>query len=265
MKTILVILDGLNYGTAIQTMGHLQAYCRRGLGRLYQVQSELPALSRPLYECLLTGVAPIDSGVVNNRVTRLSYNQSIFHYARAAGLTTAAAAYYWISELYNRTPFNPMLDRHVHEPHLPIQHAHFYYADNYPDSHLFADGDSLRHHHQPDFILFHSMNIDDIGHQYGQDSKQYRDAVRCADNIISDYLANWLREGYQVIITADHGMNDDGNHCADSETEARVPFYVFGETFSLAETALSQTEICGTICQILGAPHDKPFCAELLE
>ena len=116
MKTILVILDGLNYGTAIQTMGHLQAYCRRGLGRLYQVQSELPALSRPLYECLLTGVAPIDSGVVNNRVTRLSYNQSIFHYARAAGLTTAAAAYYWISELYNRTPFNPMLDRHVHEP-----------------------------------------------------------------------------------------------------------------------------------------------------
>lgn len=109
MKTILVILDGLNYGTAIQTMGHLQAYCRRGLGRLYQVQSELPALSRPLYECLLTGVAPIDSGVVNNRVTRLSYNQSIFHYARAAGLTTAAAAYYWISELYNRTPFNPML------------------------------------------------------------------------------------------------------------------------------------------------------------
>lgn len=68
-----------------------------------------------------------------------------------------------------------------------------------------------------------------------------------------------------MIITADHGMNDDGNHCADSETEARVPFYVFGEVFSLAETALSQTEICGTICQILGAPHDKPFCAELLE
>ncbi|SMB79355.1 Uncharacterized proteins of the AP superfamily [Pasteurella testudinis DSM 23072] len=265
MKAILVILDGLNYATAVQTMGHLQALCRRGMGKLYQVQSELPALSRPLYECLLTGVAPIDSGVVNNRITRLSHNRSIFHYASAAGLKTAAAAYHWVSELYNRTPFNPVLDRHVHEPHLPIQHAHFYYEDDYPDSHLFADGDSLRHHQQPDFILFHSMNIDDIGHKFGQDSKQYRDAARRADNILSDYLANWLQEGYQVIITADHGMNDDGNHCADSETEARVPFYVFGEAFSLADTALLQTEICGTICQILAVEHDKPFCAALLK
>lgn len=265
MKAILVILDGLNYATAVQTMGHLQALCRRGMGKLYQVQSELPALSRPLYECLLTGVAPIDSGVVNNRITRLSHHRSIFHYAAAAGLTTAAAAYHWVSELYNRTPFNPTLDRHVQAPHLPIQYAHFYYADDYPDSHLFADGDSLRHLHQPHFLLCHSMNIDDIGHHYGQDSKQYRDAARRADNILSDYLATWLQEGYQVIITADHGMNDDGNHCADSDTEARVPFYVFGEAFSLTDTALLQTEICGTVCQILGVEHDKPFCAALLK
>lgn len=265
MKAILVILDGLNYGTAVQTMGYLQALCRRGIGKLYSVQSELPALSRPLYECLLTGVAPVDSGIVNNRIARLSYYQSIFHYATAAGLSTAAAAYYWVSELYNRTPFNPTLDRHVHEEHLPIQHAHFYSADDYPDSHLFADGDSLRHHYQPDFLLLHSMNIDDIGHQYGQDSKQYRNAARRADNLLSDYLANWLQQGYQVMITSDHGMNNDGNHCSDSETETCVPCYVFGEAFSLSDTALLQTEICGTLCQILHVVHDKPFCAHLLK
>ncbi|MDH2924742.1 type I phosphodiesterase/nucleotide pyrophosphatase [Nicoletella semolina] len=265
MKAILVILDGLNYTTALQTMGYLQALCQRNIGKLYRVSSELPALSRPLYECLLTGVAPIESGVVNNGVVRLSNQQSIFHYARAKGLTTAAAAYYWVSELYNNAPFEPVRDRHTYNADLPIQYGHFYYEDHYPDSHLFADGDSLRHYHQPDFILFHSMNIDDIGHKYGQDSRQYREAARNADNLLSICLPKWLDEGYQVIVTADHGMNNDGNHRADSETEARVPFYVFGEVFSLLDTEILQTQICGTICQILGVDHDKPFCAELLK
>jgi hypothetical protein len=50
-------------------------------------------------------VPPIDSGIVHNNVSRLSNQRSIFHYARDAGLKTAAAAYHWVSELYNRSPF----------------------------------------------------------------------------------------------------------------------------------------------------------------
>ncbi|MDO8697049.1 MAG: alkaline phosphatase family protein, partial [Pseudomonas sp.] len=26
-----------------------------------------------------------------------------------------------------------------------------------------------------------------------------------------------------------------------------------------------QTELCGTLCTLLGAPHDKPLCKELLK
>lgn len=101
-KAILVVLDGLNYQVAEHALGHLQAYCMAGRGALYCLQCELPALSRPLYECILTGVKPIDSGVVHNDVVRLSTQRSIFHYARDAGLSTAAAAYHWVSELYNQ-------------------------------------------------------------------------------------------------------------------------------------------------------------------
>ena len=97
MKTILVLLDGLNYRVAHDAMGYLQAECAAGRGRLYLLESELPSLSRPLYECILTGVTPVESGVVHNHVSRLSHQQSVFHYARAAGLTTAAAAYHWFS------------------------------------------------------------------------------------------------------------------------------------------------------------------------
>ena len=265
-KVILVLLDGLNYEVARHALGHLHAYCAAGRAALYRLECELPALSRPLYECIMTGVAPIDSGVVHNDVVRLSRERSIFHYAREAGLSTAAAAYHWMSELYNRAPFVAARDRHTDDPALPIQHGHFYYADHYPDSHLFADAESLRLKHAPDFLLVHPMNIDDAGHGYGLDSPQYRNAARRADVILADYLQGWLDAGYQVLVTADHGMNTDRSHNGLLAEEREVPLLVLGEAFSLdANARPRQVELCGTVCALLGAAHDKPLCKELLK
>ncbi|MBS7661383.1 alkaline phosphatase family protein [Pseudomonas lalucatii] len=265
-NVILVVLDGLNYQVARHALGHLQAYCGAGRAALYRLDCELPSLSRPLYECILTGVAPIDSGVVHNEVVRLSNQRSIFHYARDAGLCTAAAAYHWVSELYNRAPFVAARDRHTEAAELPIQHGHFYYADHYPDSHLFADAESLRRRHSPNFLLVHPMNIDDAGHKHGLDSPQYRNSARRADILLADYLAAWLEDGYQVLVTADHGMNNDRSHNGLLAEEREVPLFVLGEAFSLDSRAQpKQTELCGTVCELLGVPHDKPVCRELLK
>ena len=215
---ILVLLDGLNHSVARDCMGHLQALCGAGRGQSYRLECELPSLSRPLYECILTGVPPIDSGILHNDVVRLSQEQSLFHYARAAGLSTAAAAYHWVSELYNRAPFDPARDRHTDDSALPIQRGHFYWNDHYPDSHLFADAESLRRRHAPNFMLVHSMNIDDAGHRHGLASPAYRNAAR-ADALLSEYLHQWLATGYQVAITADHGMNEDRSHGGILEEE----------------------------------------------
>jgi predicted AlkP superfamily pyrophosphatase or phosphodiesterase len=265
-KAILVLLDGLGYQVAEHALGHLQAYCMAGRGALYRLHCELPALSRPLYECILTGVPPIDSGVVHNDVVRLSTERSIFHYARDAGLSTAAAAYHWVSELYNRAPFQAARDRHSDTPELPIQHGHFYYEDHYPDSHLFADAESLRLRHNPDFLLVHPMNIDDAGHKHGLDSSQYRNAARRADILLAEYLQRWLDDGYQVLVTADHGMNNDRSHNGLLPDEREVPLFVLGSAFSLDASAQPrQTELCGTLCEMLGVAHDKPVCRELLK
>lgn len=264
MKSILVVLDGLNFQVARDAMGYLQAQCAAGRGRLYQLECELPSLSRPLYECILTGVPPVVSGIVHNHVDRLSTERSIFHYTRDAGLTTAAAAYHWVSELYNRTPFLPARDRHTDDKTLAIQHGHFYYDDTYPDSHLFDDGESLRLRYDPDFLLIHPMNIDDAGHKSGLDSMQYRNKARVADGILSHYLGTWLQAGYQVIVTADHGMNNDRSHGGILPEERQVPLFVFGSAFRLGEAAPLQTELCGTLCQLLNVSHDKPYCANLL-
>lgn len=265
-NVILVILDGLNYEVARHALGHLQAYCGAERAVLYKLECELPSLSRPLYECILTGVPPIDSGVVHNQVVRLSNERSIFHYARDGGLCTAAAAYHWVSELYNRAPFIAVRDRHTDDLELPIQHGHFYYADHYPDSHLFADAESLRLRHSPNFLLVHPMNIDDAGHKHGLDSAQYRNNARVADILLADYLQGWLDAGYQVLVTADHGMNNDRSHNGLLAEEREVPLFVLGSAFSLNRAAQpKQTELCGTVCELLGVAHDKPVCRELLK
>ncbi|MNF44929.1 Type I phosphodiesterase / nucleotide pyrophosphatase [compost metagenome] len=265
-NVILVLLDGLNYEVARHALGHLQAYCGAERAALYKLECELPSLSRPLYECILTGVTPIDSGVVHNQVVRLSNQRSIFHYARDAGLCTAAAAYHWVSELYNRAPFEAARDRHTDDLVLPIQHGHFYYADHYPDSHLFADAESLRLRHSPNFLLVHPMNIDDAGHKHGLDSAQYRNSARAADVLLADYLQGWLDAGYQVLVTADHGMNSDRSHNGLLREEREVPLFVLGSAFSLNRDAQpKQTELCGTVCELLGVAHDKPVCRALLK
>ena len=110
------------------------------------------------------------------------------------------------------------------------------------------------------------MNIDDAGHKHGLDSSQYRNAARMADVLLADHLQNWVDADYQVLVTADHGMNVDRSHNGLLPEERQVPLFVIGDAFSLDTNARPrQLELCGTICQLLGVPHDKPYCAELLK
>lgn len=263
-KVILVVLDGLNYQVARDCMGYLNGLIEQQRSTLYKLHCELPSLSRPLYECLLTGVRPVDSGIVHNQIVRLSQQESIFSLAKNQGKVTAAAAYHWVSELYNRAPYDAVRDRFTDDDNLNIQHGCFYHWDHYPDEALFLDGDYLRRRYQPDFLLIHPMNIDDMGHKHGLDSRQYRNSARMADGYLSHYLDTWLTEGYQVLITSDHGMNNDLSHGGILREERDVPLFVIGKHFSHRECDIQQTELCGAVCQLLGLEHQKPYPQALL-
>ncbi|TCK08626.1 alkaline phosphatase family protein [Marinobacterium mangrovicola] len=257
-KVILVVLDGLAYETARSCMGFMHALTEQGIARLYKLECELPSLSRPLYETILTGVTPALSGISHNNITRNSNQRSIFHRARDAGMVTAAAAYHWISELYNRTPYDAVRDRFTDDPELPIQHGCFYHLDHYPDDHLILDGEWLRRKHDPDFLLIHPMNIDDAGHKAGLDSSRYRNAARMADVALSHHLPEWIRAGYQILITADHGMNNDCSHGGTLAEEREVPLFTIGGRFSQVEhTALRQTELCPLALELLGIQRSE--------
>ncbi|NQZ52615.1 MAG: alkaline phosphatase family protein [Piscirickettsiaceae bacterium] len=265
-KVILVVLDGLAYKIAEECMGFVQALSEQGLASLYKVQCELPSMSRPLYETILTGVTPAISGIVHNQVIRNSNQKSVFSLAREAGLTTAAAAFHWFSELYNQSPYNAVRDRHTVDTEQLIQYGSFYHDGQYPDGHLYLDAELLRRRYDPDFLLIHPMSIDEAGHRSGLDSSHYRNTTRRSDKELSEYLPTWIEAGYQIIITADHGMNTDKSHGGSLAEERDIPLYVIGDRFShQAGCAPKQTEICGVICELLGLrDHSKSVTENLL-
>ncbi|MDP4164084.1 MAG: alkaline phosphatase family protein, partial [Bacillota bacterium] len=173
-KLAFIMLDGLRYDTAVSQMGYMHHLVEKGIAARYKVKSELPSLSRPLYEVLLTGTPAYKNGITTNQTVRLSHQESLFHLTKKNGLKNATASYYWVSELYNSAPFNPMTDRIQLETDKPIERGIFYWEDHYPDTHLFSDANFLLDTYEPDFLYVHSMNIDDDGHKYTADSKGYR-------------------------------------------------------------------------------------------
>lgn len=227
-KLIFVLLDGLRNDVALRQMGFMSHMVENNHCRLFKVQSEMPSNSRPLYETLLTGVSPFESGVTNNDYTKFSKEESLFHLTAGQGRRNSSASSAWIRELYFKEHFRPF-DRFLKSETGPIHQGIFYFNDSYPDSHVFMDGEFLRTTYQPDFLFIHPVAIDHIGHEHGGTSLEYIMAAGEADDLLSLLIPKWLADGYQVLVTADHGMNDKGWHGGTTTEERSVPLFLFSD------------------------------------
>jgi len=253
-KAILIILDGCGYDVATENLGFLEHLVAKGIGSKYKVQGELPSLSRPMYETLMTGLPVYQHGITNNLVVRTSNQISLFDLCMENNLTTAASAYYWMSELYVRAPFQYFTDRVQLEADAKIQHGIYYFEDQYPDSHVFADAEYLRQHYGSDFLLVHPMNIDDAGHKFGSNSTEYHRAVAYANVFLSTVVPIWMEAGYQIVVTADHGMNEHHLHGGNSDLQRVVPLYIISDKVvkgDHAEKMISELFIAPIICRLL--------------
>ncbi|TWH55968.1 putative proteins of the AP superfamily [Desulfitobacterium sp. LBE] len=253
-KMIFVILDGCGYTLAKENCGFLEHMAESGQAAKYKVISQLPSMSRPLYATLLSGLSVYRHGIVNNLVSRALEAENLFSLCRAAGLTTAAAAYHWICELFITSPFQPLQDRFVLNSPSPIQNGIYYFEDDYPDSHLFADALFLIAQCEPDFLLVHSMNIDFQGHQHRGGSREQAVAAMKADLLLSAAVPQWLAQGYQVVITADHGMNENGLHGGNTPAQREVPLYLFSPQAAMGiyeERPVDQLLVAPLLCRLL--------------
>lgn len=256
-KVILVLSDALRYDTAVARMGFLGHLVEVKLASLYKVIGELPSMSRPMYETVHTGLPVTEHGVVSNQVVRRSIKPNIFQAAVEAGKTTAAAAYYWVSELYIRAPYDRIDDREVDDESLLIQHGRFYSQDDYPDVELFASAGMLVRKFNPNYLLVHPMGMDYVGETHGADSSEYRNHAIFQDVIMANLIPEWMERGYNILVTGDHGMSADKLHGGTTPDVREVPLYLIrpgvpgeGDTGEVT----SQLQIAPTVCKLLGIP-----------
>lgn len=126
--------------------------------------------------------------------------------------------------------------------------------DDYPDSHVIDDANFLKNYVQPDLLYIHTMNIDDVGHKFGSDSAEYNGKALSIDSYLADYIPEWIDEGYQIVITADHGMDARGAHGGTYDDVRYTPLYIFSNKVKpqIYEEEISQLMIAPLICKLLG-------------
>lgn len=254
-KTILVLLDACQYEAGTRNLGYLEHLIDYRKGAKYKVKGELPSLSKPMYATLLTGIPVYSHGVTTNDVLKTLKCASVFSLCKQHGGKTAAAAYHWFGELYNHIPFRIDRDRIQLQSSETIDSGIYYWDDTYPDSHLFADGEFLRQNQNPDFLLIHSMAIDDWGHKRGAGSKEYEEAIAIAGHMIANLMPVWQEAGYNVVVTADHGINELGIHGGTDCAQRDVPLYIFSDQVvagRFENNYISQLSLAPLLCRLLG-------------
>ncbi|WP_350335529.1 alkaline phosphatase family protein [Coralliovum pocilloporae] len=270
---ILVIMDGIGYETAIRECGFLEGAVELGWAKRWKMRAALPTISAPLYETLHTGLSPLEHGVVGNEALRPSIKPNVFHSLHDQGFRTAAVAHSYFFTLYNRRFYDPISDIEVEDESLPIQYARFYSMEGYGKTNpcspaeidMCAQVTMLVKKHQPNYLLYHTCAGDTLGHIYTSDSAEYRKQAWHIDNALSRTLPLWLEAGYEVLVTADHGMNTDGHHGGTGSLERDVPFYYFGQGNTQPEgDVLDQLGVAPTILSRVGAEIPETMKADLL-
>jgi len=256
-KVILILSDALRYDVAKENMGFLGHLVETDQASLYKIVGELPSMSRPMYETIHTGLPSSEHGVVANWIVRPSSKPNIFQSVSKAGKVTAAAAYSWFYELYNRVPFDRVDDKETDDVSLPIQHGRFYTEDEYPDIELFTTAAHLVRKFSPDYLLVHPMGMDYLGETYGSDSKEYRNNAIRQDVCLAPLIQEWMGLGYTIFVTGDHGISKDGAHGGTTPEQREVPFFVIqpkvGGRGDTGET-ISHLQIAPTILKLLDVP-----------
>jgi|TARA_B110000285_G_scaffold92612_2_gene106025 predicted AlkP superfamily pyrophosphatase or phosphodiesterase len=275
-KVILLILDGLGYSYARRLMGNLEGWVASGEANLWKGQSVLPSVSGPCYASIHTGLTPQDHGVTSNYHQGKLEDADIFSAVKAAGGTTAAIAHSFFSDYFQSSPFQHLQDMEVDDISRPIQHGRFYTmaGENKAqpatpsDIDLFWQMSLLIQRHQPDYFLFHSCTLDSLGHHYGFDSIEIDKNCYTIDAALGDFIPRWQEQGYDVIITADHGQSARGHHGGTEAIMRDIPIYYFANPnhpiqgpspdHVIAQTALAPSILQRMGIAIPGSMQTKP-------
>lgn len=273
-KLLLIILDGVPYANWRRYFGNLEGWVQSGAARVWRMRSVLPSTSACCYASIHTGVSPQVHRVTSNETIARLDLPDIFSEVRAAGGATGAVAHSFWSSFFNRHPFDYVRDIEYDEPQsASINHGRFHTMTGYghinqmtpSDVDLFATLTSLTKRFDLRYGMLHTCTLDSMGHRFGHDVIEMDNACCAMDAMLAPFLPGWLADGYEVIVTADHGQSGRGHHGGAGDDQQDFALYYFGAAEGPPpETVLDQLQLAPTILGRMGVPvpgtmAGKPF------
>jgi predicted AlkP superfamily pyrophosphatase or phosphodiesterase len=260
-KLLLIILDGLPWRNWRKFMGNLEGWVQSGDAQMWRTRSVLPSTSACCYASIHTGVSPQVHGVLSNDIrARVSQPDIFSEVSKAGGKTGAVTHSYW-SEFFHRYPFDLVEDMEYDNPGGPITHGRFHTMTGYnlinqttpSDVDLFATLTMLTRRHGIDYGILHTCTLDSMGHRFGHDCGEMDNALFTIDAQLAAFLPKWLADGYEVIVTADHGQTDRGHHGGHDDEMQDFALYYFGKGKGpKPDTLLDQLQLAPSILTRLG-------------
>jgi len=269
-KLLLLIIDGVPWRNWRSLFGNLEAWVDSKDAQVWKIRAPLPSTSASCYASIHTGVLPVIHGSTgNDNVFRINL-PDIFSEIRKAGGVTAAVTHSFWSEFFNRSPFNPINDIEYDEPaSMSINHGRFHSMTGYGmnnqmtpcDADLFATLSMLIERYNVDYGILHTCTLDSMGHRFKHNCEEMDDACFLLDAQLAPFIQRWRNDGYEIIVTADHGQSDRGHHGGRGEDQQDAALYYFGKGIGPADnTLLNITQIAPTVLNRLGiaAPKSMP-------
>lgn len=263
-KLLLIVIDGVPWRNWRRLFGNLEGWVASGEARVWRMRSVVPSISGPCYASIHTGVTPAAHGCTGNgNVFRLDM-PDIFSQVRKGGGVTGAVTHSFWSEFFNRSPFDYVRDIEYDEPESPtINHGRFHTMTGYgqtnqmtpSDVDLFATLTLLCQRFGLDYGILHSCTLDSMGHRFFHECQEMDHACAVLDEMLAPFIPKWLKAGYEVIVTADHGQDARGHHGGADPLQQDFALYYFGDAKGPPEeTLLDQLQLAPTILSRLGAP-----------
>jgi predicted AlkP superfamily pyrophosphatase or phosphodiesterase len=270
-KLLLIVLDGLPWRNWQPFMGNLEGWVQSGAARKWRMRSVLPSTSACCYASIHTGVSPQIHGVLSNEIRHRATLPDVFSEVTKAGGKTGAVTHSYWSEFFNRYPFDLVRDLEYDEPSGPITHGRFHTMTGYghdnqmtpSDVDLFATLTMLTARFGIDYGILHTCTLDSMGHRYGHDCAEMDHALAVMDSMLAAWLPRWLEDGYEVIVTADHGQTARGHHGGNDPDMQDFALYYFGQANGPdPEILLDQLQMAPTILKRIGVALPDTMQAE---
>ncbi len=261
-KLLLLIIDGVPWCNWRSLFGNLEAWVDSNDAQVWKIRAPLPSTSASCYASIHTGVPPVVHGSTgNNNVFKIELPDIFSETRKAGGITAAVTHSYW-SEFFNRAPFNPLRDIEYDEPQSnSINHGRFHTMTGYGllnqmtpcDADLFATLSLLIERHQVNYGILHTCTLDSMGHRFKHECEAMDDACFLLDEQLAPYITRWRNEGYEIMVTADHGQSARGHHGGRGEDQQDAAMYYFGSGQGpSSDTVLSLLQIAPTVLYRLG-------------